>query len=179
MKIVVTAEGKDLNAPTSSRFGRCPTYIFIESESMAFKAVPNPAISAPGGAGIQAAQFVVEQGAKVALTANVGPNAMDVLQAAGVSVYMIQGGSVLEAVEAYKAGQLQSAMGANVQSHTGMRGGDRPAAPNPSREQEVSEREQEVSEREQEVSDLKTKAADLRRQLAEIIERIEKLEKEN
>jgi predicted Fe-Mo cluster-binding NifX family protein len=172
MKIVVTAEGKDLNAPTSSRFGRCPTYIFIESESMAFKAVPNPAISAPGGAGIQAAQFVVEQGAKVALTANVGPNAMDVLQAAGVSVYMIQGGSVLEAVEAYKAGQLQSAMGANVQSHTGMRGGDRPAAPNPSREQEVSEREQEVS-------DLKTKAADLRRQLAEIVERIEKLEKEN
>lgn len=172
MKIVVTAEGKDLNAPTSSRFGRCPTYIFIESESMAFKAVPNPAISAPGGAGIQAAQFVVEQGAKVALTANVGPNAMDVLQAAGVSVYMIQGGSVLEAVEAYKAGQLQSAMGANVQSHTGMRGSDRPAAPNPSREQEVSEREQEVS-------DLKTKAADLRRQLAEIVERIEKLEKEN
>jgi len=162
MKIVVTAEGKDLNAPTSSRFGRCPTYIFVDSESMAFKAVPNPAMSAAGGAGIQAAQFVVEQGAKVALTANVGPNAMDVLQAAGVSVYMIQGGSVREAVEAYKAGQLQSAMGANVQSHTGMRGDDRPAAPNPSREQEVT--------------DLKTKAADLRRQLAEIVERIEKLE---
>ena len=162
MKIVVTAEGKDLNAPTSSRFGRCPTYIFVDSESMAFKAVPNPAMSAAGGAGIQAAQFVVEQGAKVALTANVGPNAMDVLQAAGVSVYMIQGGSVREAVEAYKAGQLQSAMGANVQSHTGMRGDDRPASPNPSREQEVT--------------DLKTKAADLRRQLAEIVERIEKLE---
>jgi len=162
MKIVVTAEGKDLNAPTSSRFGRCPTYIFVDSESMAFKAVPNPAMSAAGGAGIQAAQFVVEQGAKVALTANVGPNAMDVLQAAGVSVYMIQGGSVREAVEAYKAGQLQSAMGANVQSHTGMRGSDRPAASNPSREQEVS--------------DLKAKAADLRRQLAEIVERIEKLE---
>ena len=164
MKLVVTAEGKDLNAPTSSRFGRCPTYIFVDSESMTFQAVPNPALSTPGGAGIQAAQFVVEQGAKAVLTANVGPNAMDVLQAAGVPVYMIKGGSVQQAVEAFKAGQLQSATGANVQSHTGMRGGRRRAA-GPAREQEVT--------------DLKAKAADLRRQLAEIVERIEKLEKEN
>jgi predicted Fe-Mo cluster-binding NifX family protein len=166
MKLVVTAQGNDLNAPTSSRFGRCPTYIFVDSESMAFKAVPNPALSAPGGAGIQAAQFVVEQGAQAILTANVGPNAMDVLQAADVSVYLFKDGSVQEAVEAYKAGQLPSATGANVQSHTGMRGGRRRAAPSkPARGQEIT--------------DLKTKAAELRRELAEIIDRIEKLEKEN
>jgi predicted Fe-Mo cluster-binding NifX family protein len=167
MKIVVTAEGKDLNAPASSRFGRCPTYIFVDSESMAFQAVPNPAMSSPGGAGIQAAQFVVEQGAKAVLTANVGPNAMDVLQAAGVSVYMFRGGSVQEAVEAYKAGQLPSATEANVRSHSGMRGGGRhrTAPSTPAREQEIT--------------DLKTKAADLRRELAQIVDRIEKLEKEN
>ena len=166
MKIVVTAEGKDLNAPTSSRFGRCPTYIFVDSESMAFQAVPNPAMSTPGGAGIQAAQFVVEQGAQAVLTANVGPNAMDVLQAAGVSVYTIQDGSVREAIEAYKTEQLQSVTEANVRSHTGMRGGRRRSAPA-------------KSAREQEITNLKTKAADLRRELAEIIDRIENLEKEN
>jgi len=165
MKIVVTAEGNDLNAPASPRFGRCPTYIFVETETMAFEAVPNPALSTPGGAGIQAAQFIIEQGAKAVLTTNVGPNAMQVLQSAGVPVYLIRGGRVQETVEAYKAGQLAAAAGANVPDHAGMGSGrGRRVASNPSREQEVA--------------DLRAKAVDLRQQMADVMDRIEKLEKE-
>jgi hypothetical protein len=58
VKIAVTANGQDLDAPTSPVFGRCPTYILVDVETMQFEAVANPALSAPGGAGIQAAQFV-------------------------------------------------------------------------------------------------------------------------
>ena len=120
VKIVVTSTGNDLNAPTNPRFGRCPTYIFVETETMAFEALPNPAASAAGGAGIQAAQFIIEQGAQAVLSGNLGPNAMEVLKAANIPAYLIGGGSVQQAVEAYKAGQLQAIAEANVQAHAGM-----------------------------------------------------------
>ena len=121
MKVVVTSGGADLNAPSSPVFGRCLGYIFVDTDSMEFEAVPNPAISASGGAGIQAAQFVVEQGAEAVLTGNVGPNAFGVLQAAGVPVFLTRGGTVREVVQAYMAGSLQTVGGANVQAHTGLR----------------------------------------------------------
>ena len=166
MKIAVTAQGNTLDAPTSPRFGRCPTYILVETETLAFEALDNPAMAAAGGAGIQAAQFIVEQGIEALLTTNVGPNAMDVLQAASIPVYLISGGTVRQVVEAYKAGQLKLAAGANVPDHSGTGGAQRqPAAPAASREQEITE--------------LRTKAADLRQQLADVFVRIEKLAEEN
>jgi predicted Fe-Mo cluster-binding NifX family protein len=166
MKIVIAAEGNDLSAPASPRFGRCSTYIFVETETMAVEAQPNPAVSASGGAGTQAAQFIVEQGVGAVLAANVGPNAMQVLLAASVPVYAVNDGSVREAVEAYKAGKLERATQANVREHAGMESRqDRPRALVPLRKKEIAA--------------LRARAAGLRQQLAEVLEAIEKLEKEN
>jgi predicted Fe-Mo cluster-binding NifX family protein len=189
MRIVVTSNGTDLDAPTSPVFGRCPTYIFVDTETMAFEAVSNPAMSAAGGAGIQAAQFVVEQGAEAVLTGNVGPNAYNVFQAAGVPVYLVTGGTVGEAVEAHKAGRLQSTADASVQAHAGMgmgrgrgmgrgmgrgigmgRGAPR-TTPAPQPAPPASDQE--------EVAALKQAASDLRQQLAQIVDRLDKLEKES
>lgn len=64
MRPVVSAQGNNLDAPASPVFGRCPTYLFVDTETVQFEAVPNPAISQAGAAGIQAAQFVVKQGAE-------------------------------------------------------------------------------------------------------------------
>jgi predicted Fe-Mo cluster-binding NifX family protein len=119
MKVVVSATGDDLDAAVSSVFGRCPFYLFVDTESMEFSAVPNPAMGASGGAGIQAAQFVVEQGAQAVLTGNVGPNAMDVLNAAGVGVYPVAHGSVREAVEAFHGESLTKVAEATVPADTG------------------------------------------------------------
>jgi predicted Fe-Mo cluster-binding NifX family protein len=166
VKIVVTATGNDLDARTNPRFGRCPIYIFVETESMAFEALPNPAASASGGAGIQAAQFVVEQGAQAVLSGNLGPNAMEVLNAANVSVYLAGEGTVREAVEAYKAGELVATAEANVQAHAGMGQHPRQIATS-------------VISRRKEITDLRIKAVDLRKQLADVVKRIEQLEKEN
>lgn len=122
MKIAVSSNGNDLSAQASPVFGRCPYYIFVDTESMEFEAVANPAISAPGGAGIQAAQFVANQGAQVVLTGNVGPNAFNVLQSAGVQVLTVAGGTVKEAVEAYKEGRLQGITGPSAGPYAGMGG---------------------------------------------------------
>ena len=120
MKIVVSAQGDNLEAPASPVFGRCPTYVFVDTETLEFEAIPNPAMNQAGGAGIQAAQFVVSQGAQAVLTGNLGPNAFGVLKAAGVPGYLVGEGTVRQALEAYQAGQLRPMAGANVASKAGM-----------------------------------------------------------
>ena len=119
MRIVVTADGTDLESPASPIFGRCPTYIFVDTETMEFEAVENPSIGAPGGAGIKAAQFIVERGAQAVVTGNMGPNAFNVLQSANVSVHLFAGGTVRQAVEAHVDGKLSVAGGASAQAHAG------------------------------------------------------------
>jgi predicted Fe-Mo cluster-binding NifX family protein len=171
MKIVVTAQGSDLNAPTSPRFGRCPTFVFVETETLAYEAVPNPAAAASGGAGIQAAQFIVERGAQAVLTGNVGPNAADVFEAGGVPIHLNTEPTVKAAVEAFKAGKLPVAAGATVKAHAGMSIG-RGRGLGQSRRQSTFS----APDREEEIAVLKSMAADLRRQLTEVIDRIEKLE---
>jgi predicted Fe-Mo cluster-binding NifX family protein len=116
MRIVVTSSGADLDAPASPVFGRCRAYVFVDTENMDHEAVENPAIGAASGAGIRAAQFVIEQGAQAVVTGNVGPNALSVLQSAGVPIYPFGGGTVRQAAEAFRTGQLQSIIDATAQA---------------------------------------------------------------
>jgi predicted Fe-Mo cluster-binding NifX family protein len=120
MKIVVTANGEDLQAATSPIFGRCPIYLFVDTETMGTEAVANPALAASGGAGVQAAQFVAQRGAQAVLTGNVGPNAFQVFQAAGIPVYLCPQGTVERAVEAYRAGKLSAVAAPTAPAHAGM-----------------------------------------------------------
>jgi len=125
MKIVVTAEGSSLDAEVSPVFGRCPMFLFVDTETMEYTGVANPATHASGGAGIQAAQFVVDQGAKAVVTGNVGPNAFGVLQAAQVPAYLAQSGSVRRAVEAQRSGALERLGQASAEAHAGTRAAGR------------------------------------------------------
>jgi predicted Fe-Mo cluster-binding NifX family protein len=103
MQVVVTANTADLDGPASPVFGRCPMFLFVDTDSLEFEAVANPALDLPGGAGIEAARFVTDSGAGAVITGKVGPKAMDVLRGAGVSVHEFEGGSARQAVEAFKA----------------------------------------------------------------------------
>ncbi len=120
MWIVVSSNGVNLEAQSSPVFGRCPYFLFVDTEGMAFEAVENPALASGGGAGVQAAQFVVEKGAQAVVSGNVGPNAFQVFQSAGIPVYSFGGGTVREAVEAFKAGRLAALGGATAPEHAGM-----------------------------------------------------------
>ena len=174
MKIAVSSQGDTLDAAASPVFGRCPTYLFVEPETMEFEAVPNPAMNQAGGAGIQAAQFVVNQGAGAVLSGNLGPNAYDVLQAAGVPGFLVSEGTVRQAVDAYKAGQLQAMGGPNVSAHAGMRGGGRGMG----RGRRMAAPPQPAEDKQEELAELRETLKGLRQQLAETMEKIEKLEEE-
>ncbi len=120
MKICVTAAGDDLDAEVDPRFGRCQYLIFVDSDTMEYEAIPNEAMGAPGGAGIQAAQTVVNRGAEVLISGNIGPNAFQVLSTAGVRIATGAYGTVREAIEMYKSGRLMEAGTSTVAAHAGM-----------------------------------------------------------
>jgi predicted Fe-Mo cluster-binding NifX family protein len=123
MKLAVSATGKDLNCQIDPRFGRCQNLIFVDPDTMEFEALDNEGGMAMGGAGVQAAQLVVQKGATSLITGNLGPNAASAISASGIKVYLVPGGTVREAIEAFKEGKLQEASGATVPPHFGMGGG--------------------------------------------------------
>ena len=107
MKIAVSSTGGSLDAQIDPRFGRCPYFVIVNSETMKFETVANTASGAMGGAGIQAAQLVATKGVQAVLTGSVGPNAFQALSSAGISIITGVFGTVREAVEKFKSGQLQ------------------------------------------------------------------------
>ncbi len=109
MKVVVSAQEPSLDAASSPVFGRCPAFVFVDTETWEAEGLANPSVTAGGGAGIQAAQWVMSHGAEAVLSSNVGPNAFAVFQQAGIPVYRLDGGTVREAVEALR-GKLLAAM---------------------------------------------------------------------
>ena len=120
MKICVSAVANSLDAQLDPRFGRCPYFVIVDSESMQFEAIPNMASGATGGAGIQAAQIIANNGVKVVITGNVGPNAFQALSAAGIKIVTGVFGTVREAVEKYKKGELGETGAPTVGGHFGM-----------------------------------------------------------
>ena len=168
MKIAVSTSGTSLEAMVDPRFGRCPYYIFVDTDSGTFEVQQNAAAMAGGGAGIQAAQAVVENGAQVVISGNIGPNAFQVFSAAGIPTYTATGITVSQAVAAFKAGTLPSAGGAPGPAHAGTGGGKGsemgaglPAAPASLSETEV----------------LKQEVTELRKSVAALLQKIDGLSK--
>jgi predicted Fe-Mo cluster-binding NifX family protein len=125
MKIGVTSTGKDLNAQVDPRFGRCQYFLIVDTETMAFEAISNESSMASGGAGIQAAQKIAKAGIEALLTGNMGPNAFQTLAAAGIKIFTGATGSITDAIDKYKNGELKETNNASVNSHFGMGGTNR------------------------------------------------------
>jgi predicted Fe-Mo cluster-binding NifX family protein len=118
MKVAVTSEGPDLDSRVDPRFGRCRYFIVVDTDSNESTAHDNAQnVGAVQGAGIQAGRTVVELGVSAVVTGNVGPKAFATLQAGNVEVYLGASGTVGQAIEQLKAGQLQATGKANVEGH--------------------------------------------------------------
>ncbi len=122
MKICVTAEGSGLNSAVDPRFGRCRYYVIVETDTMRCEAVENPNLNAASGAGIQSGQLMASKGVQVVLTGHVGPNAYQVLSAAGIDVRTGVSGTVQTAIKENQLGKYKSAADPNVPSKFGMPG---------------------------------------------------------
>ena len=182
MRICVTAAAGDLNAQVDPRFGRCQYFVIVDSDTMAFDAMANEAMNAPGGAGIQAAQAMVNKGVNVVISGNMGPNAFQVLSTAGVKVATGAYGTVKEAVEMYKNGKLSEAGTSTVAAHAGMgggRGGGRSMGIGiqQSIPQQPQQMPMETKPKEGELEQLSEIVESLEKNLEEVKKRIEELKK--
>jgi predicted Fe-Mo cluster-binding NifX family protein len=118
MIIAVTSQGKDLDSEVDPRFGRARYIIVLDTDSDLVTVHDNVQnLNTAQGAGIQAARNVKELNVKQIITGNIGPKAFDVLHATGIEIYLGASGSVQQAVDQWKAGQLTKAGNANVGGH--------------------------------------------------------------
>jgi predicted Fe-Mo cluster-binding NifX family protein len=120
MKIAISAAGRNLDAETDPRFGRCAYFIIVDPETMEFEVVDNSGAMAAGGAGVSAAQAVVDKGVQALLTGNCGPNAYQVLSSAGIQLITGVFGKIRDVVENYRSGKYRASSQANVPDHFGM-----------------------------------------------------------
>ncbi len=108
MKVAISAFQPKLDSEVDPRFGRCAYFILLDTETMEWKGLENKDATMPSGAGVGAARFVANQGAQAVITGVVGPKAAQVLEAGNIQVFTVPGGTVSQAVEAFKGGRLEA-----------------------------------------------------------------------
>ena len=104
MKILIPVDENKKDVCVS--FARAPYFMTYDDTDNKTELIENIAASAQGGAGLKAAQFVVDQGADVLITVRCGENAAQVLQAAEVKIYRSTAEDAMENVELFKENKL-------------------------------------------------------------------------
>ena len=84
---------------------RAPFFLFRENGTDTI--VDNPAAMAQGGAGMQAAQFLVDHGVDTLITVRCGENAAEVFQAAGIKIYKSVHKAAADDLAALEEGALE------------------------------------------------------------------------
>ncbi len=107
MKVGVSASGRDLNARVDDRFGRCPWFLVVDTDSLEFEAIENRHAQEGMGAGMGAANDLIDVHVNAVISGQVGPKAYEVLKALNVDIFLVSGGiTVKEALEKLKRREL-------------------------------------------------------------------------
>jgi len=108
IKICISAKGSGLDAFLDPRFGRAEFFLIVDNKGELIKAVKNTGIQAMHGAGVTAAQAVVDEKVDAVITGNVGPNASMVLNASGIKIFNGNPGMIIkDVIKEYQAGKLR------------------------------------------------------------------------
>jgi len=94
----------------------------VDTETLKVETLSNASVGLAHGAGVGAAQVVASKGINAVITGSVGPNAYSALSAAGIKVYTGVNGTVRDAVERLRRGEITETAGPTVGGHHGMGG---------------------------------------------------------
>ena len=87
MKIAISAKGKITDDLIDMRFGRCEHFQIHDTETKEVQILENLGKCANGGAGIVAANQLIDEKVNVIITGNLGPNAFKLIDVAHVKSY--------------------------------------------------------------------------------------------
>ena len=106
MKIAIPVDEKTLESNVCVSFGRTPYFLIYDVETKESTFIDNSAAASKGGAGIKAAQIIVDNKVNALLTSRLGKNAVDVLEPAEIKIYKTTAGSVKDNIDAFIADKL-------------------------------------------------------------------------
>ena len=106
MKIAIPVDEKTLESNVCVSFGRTPYFLIYDVETKESIFIDNSAATSTGGAGIKAAQIIVDNKADVLFTPRLGENAAEVLKLAEIKIYKTITGSAKDNIDAFIAGEL-------------------------------------------------------------------------
>ena len=106
MKIAIPVDEKTMETSVCASFGRAPYFLIYDTETKESVFIDNSAASSTGGAGIKAAQIIVDNKANALLTPRLGENAAEVLKPAEIKIYKTITGSAKDNIDAFIDGKL-------------------------------------------------------------------------
>ena len=108
MKIAVPVEDRGQAPAVAGIFGRAAWFLIYDETTGLAQSHGNDAAQSAGGAGIRAAQAVLDSGARILLTPQCGGNAARVLLSGGVALYRtLPDLSAKENIRAFLDGKLE------------------------------------------------------------------------
>jgi predicted Fe-Mo cluster-binding NifX family protein len=107
MKIAISATGKTVKDSLDIRFGRCEYFQIHHTESGEIKVLQNKGQNASGGAGIAAANQLIEEEVDVIITGSLGPNAFELIEKSGIEAYKCGNLAISSVLEKYKNNELE------------------------------------------------------------------------
>ena len=87
-------------------YGRAPLFMKYDTETKEKEFLVNEAADAPGGAGIKAAQMIIDNNTDVILTPRCGENAVEVLKEAKIKLYKTTSDDIDGELEKFANGKL-------------------------------------------------------------------------
>ncbi|NLJ80920.1 MAG: dinitrogenase iron-molybdenum cofactor biosynthesis protein [Firmicutes bacterium] len=108
MKIAIPMDEKSKKGEVASVFGRASHFLIYDRNEQSYIFLENEAKQRPGGAGVQAAQLLVDAGAQVVLAPQCGANALQVLEGAKIKIYRCKPGPAQDNLDAFLEGKLQA-----------------------------------------------------------------------
>ncbi|MDI9481804.1 MAG: NifB/NifX family molybdenum-iron cluster-binding protein [Bacillota bacterium] len=106
MKIAIPVDEKSLQSNVCVSFGRTPYFLIYDTDTKKSVFVDNGAAVSTGGAGIKAAQMIVDSKVSILLTHRLGENAAEVIKAAEIKIYKTTTAAAQDNIEAFIAGKL-------------------------------------------------------------------------
>ncbi len=111
MKIFIPADDESIKGDVSQSFGRAPYYCIYDTETKESSFINNSAADSPGGAGIKAAQILVDNKTvdgkeDIVITPRCGQNAAEVLIGADIKLYKSIEDSIENNIKAFNDGKL-------------------------------------------------------------------------
>lgn len=107
MIVAIPTDHNHLETTVCISFGRAPYFLIYNSNDDTYDFIENPAQKSQGGAGVKAAQTLVDAHTAVLITPRCGENAAEIFKAADVKIYLASGQSVTENIASFKKDQLK------------------------------------------------------------------------